>query len=104
VRHCGCKSTQQIHSRKPFLKVFSKYFLTNWFFDIYRQRFLEICDFMLGNFGNLNSFGVFWGGLGVASPSKGRRPAAINLAKSPMKPDFYSGKHLSIYKECLLYL
>jgi len=88
VRHCGCKSRTFIQLYKPFLKVFSKYFLTNWFFDIYKQPFLWICDFSVWIFGDLDSFGAFWDWLGVANPSKGCRPAALNLDKSPMKPDF----------------
>ena len=88
MRHCGCKSSTFIQLYKPFPKVFSKYFLTNWFFDIYKKPFLWICDFSVCIFGDLDSFERFWDWLGVAVPSKGRRPAAIDLAKSPMEPDY----------------
>jgi len=50
VRHCGCKSRTFIQLYKPFLKVFSKYFLTNWFFDIYKQLF---CGFVILVYGFL---------------------------------------------------
>ena len=65
MRHCGCKSSTFIQLYKPFLKVFSKYFLTNWFFDIYNSTFLWICDFEMGIFGDLDSFEGFWGGVSL---------------------------------------
>ncbi|WP_310560508.1 hypothetical protein, partial [Flavobacterium sp.] len=46
VRQCGCKSSLFIQLYKAFLNLFLKYFLSYWFFDIYKDDFLNI----FGNF------------------------------------------------------
>jgi hypothetical protein len=90
VRHCGCKSTHSFQLNKPFSKVFSKYFLTNWFFDIYKQSFLRICELEVGLFDDLDSFGPFSGWRAIASPSKKRRFAGFAQANQESKLIFVS--------------
>jgi len=60
MRCCGCKSRWFIRLNKPFLNLFSKYFLISWFVGIYMPNFLMICDFKGVVFDDFINFGVVW--------------------------------------------